>query len=217
MSPNKLFGGTWTWWFSRVESPRGVSPVDFRVPGLPSIFSLRMAGFCRGADDKSLGWMVDQGVWWMKQSVDQDDIFIFVKRMLRKCNFHATSMVFFPLFGGWWCALQLKRFQKHHCLHFPVMHWCMIIIRQFELVISPTARFSSIHINSQFCGHQWRPEQKYGTVFSMLFPLHNEIRHLPWFHFICRNYCFSVCSIGTHDCFKQFQALDLLCDKWQIV
>ena len=100
----KLFGGTWTWWFSSVESPPGVSPVDLRVPGAAidsSIFPLRMAGFCRGADDKSLGWMVDQGVWRMKLSDYQwTRMMFFVKCMVRKCSFQANSMDFFPAF--WW-------------------------------------------------------------------------------------------------------------------
>lgn len=70
-----------------------VSPVDLRVRGCHRYIPLRMAGFCRGADDKSLGWMVDQGVWWMKLSVDQDDVFMW-NVWLGNANFKQIPWIF---------------------------------------------------------------------------------------------------------------------------
>ena len=58
-----------------------------------------------------------------------------------------------------------------------------------------SVQFTSIH---SFAGINDAQNKNMELFFQCFFPLHNEIRHLPWFHFICRNDCFSVCSIGTH-------------------
>ena len=157
----------------------------------------------------------------MKLSVDQDDVFCvtYGQEMQFSSKFH----VIVPAF--WWLMMcppitkvsetSLPSFSADALMH---DHWKgSRLSHNLDWSLAQqhiSVQFTSIH---SFAGINDAQNKNMELFFQCFFPLHNEIRHLPWFHFICRNDCFSVCSIGTHDCFKQFQALDLLCDKWQIV
>ena len=184
---------------------------------------LRMAGFCRGADDKSLGWMVDQGVWWMKLSVDQDDVFIFVKRMVRKCKFQANSMDFFPVFGGWWCAPPIKKvsetslpsFSNDALMH---DHWKggSRLSHTLDWSLAQqhiSVQFTSIHSFAGINDAQNKNMELFFQCFSV--SQRNSAPAVVSFHM--SKWLFLCLLHRDPWLFQAVPALDLLCDKWQMV